>query len=290
MEKVFEIREHSQGVFDLTFCDLGIFTSSADNHVVLWDIEQVKQTNFVVKTSVPAYSLEATSDLLFIGLNNGDLHWVDIQSRQEIKYFTQHKSAIFNLLVDKINNKLISTDADGFVGVWDIVSKNLELFFQLPGGKIRTTTLNGDGSQLAIGSYDGRVYVFETNFYNELTNFFAHQDGVTAIAFHPINNYMITGGKDAHIRIWSNDGTEKIKAFPAHLYAIYGIEFSPCGRYFASGSRDKTIKIWNAESFEFIEKLDFKAGGHQHSVNAILWNDLGLFSVSDDRRLIFWRT
>lgn len=288
MIKTREIREHAQGVFDV--CETGkqIFTCSADAHVVSWDLRSGKQNLFVIKTSAPAYALASSDFFLFVGLNNGDLHWIDLQSKQEVKFFTQHKSAVFGLHYDAIAKRLISSDADGFVGIWNTEAMVLDLFFQLPSGKIRALDVSGNGNLLAIGGQNGVVYLYETAFFNEQHHFFAHQDGVTSLKFHPKTNELFSGGKDAYLRIWDVQTQEKIKAFPAHLFAIYGIEFSPDANQFATCSRDKTIKIWNTADGTIHQKLDLKAGGHQHSVNSILWSETGLISVSDDRRIILW--
>jgi len=288
MKKKLEIREHAQGIFAVCESKNQIFTCSADGLVVSWDLLTGKQNRFVIKTSVPAYALAASDHLLFVGLNNGDLHWIDLSSKQEIKFFKQHKNSIFSLLHDGKSNRLISTDSDGYVGIWNIQKMSLDLFFQLPCGKIRATALNQDSKLLALGGQNGMVYLFETEFFNEQHHFFAHQEGVTAIQFHPNENLILTGGKDAFLRVWDLSNFEKLKAFPAHLYAIYGIQFSPDFRYFATCSRDKTIKIWSSEFYNCKKKLDAKVGGHQHSVNSILWNSLGLISVSDDRRILLW--
>jgi WD40 repeat protein len=289
MEKQLEIREHAQGIFDLAVLNQNeVFTCSGDGYVVQWDLESGKQMPFAVKTTVPGYSLACSDKILFIGLNNGDLHWVDLKTKRELKFFQQHRCAIFGLVYEPNLNVLVSTDADGFVGIWDATTMKLSLFFQLPTGKIRAVAFDENAKQLAIGGHDGIVYIFETEYFNELHRFYAHKDGVTSVAFHPDGNTLISGGKDAYIRIWKRYDWTKIKAFPAHLYAIYRIVFAPDALQFATCSRDKTIKIWNAVDFSLLKKLDIKTGGHQHSVNAIEWVDLGLISVSDDRRLILW--
>jgi WD40 repeat protein len=290
LQKIREIREHAQGIYDLAVSrEVGVFTCSGDGFVVLWDVESGKQNPFAVKTSVPAYAVANSEELLFIGLNNGDLHWVNLISKEEVKFFQQHISAIFSLVFDHKNGVLVSTDADGFVGVWDTVNMTLNLFFQIPIGKIRAVAFSNDSKLLALGGQDGSIVVLETEFFNEVNRFYAHQNGVTALAFHPDGTAILSGGKDAFLRVWDISTWTKLKAFPAHLYAIYGIAFSPDGSLFASCSRDKTIKIWNAVDFSISKKLDVKAGGHQHSVNALHWSEEGLISVSDDRRLILWQ-
>jgi WD40 repeat protein len=290
MQKQLEIREHAQGIFDIAMPNPGeAFTCSADGYVVLWDLISGKQNPFAVKTTVPAYALACSEDLLFIGLNNGDLHWVDLQSKQEVKFFQQHRSAIFRLVYEPKLNVLVSTDADGFVGIWDTKSMKLNMIFQLPIGKIRAVAFDNDAKTLALGGQNGHVHVLETDYFNELHKFYAHKDGVTAVAFHPNGETLISAGKDAYIRIWKRSGWSKIKAFPAHLFGIYRIVFSPDADQVATCSRDKTIKIWNSDDFSVKQKLDIKSGGHQHSVNAIHWSETGLLSVSDDRRLILWK-
>jgi WD40 repeat protein len=290
MQKQLEIRQHAHGIFDLAMPNQGeVFTCSGDGYVVLWDLYTGKQNPFAVKTSVPAYALACSENLLFIGLNNGDLHWVDLQTKQEVKFFQQHRSAIFRLVYEPKLNLLVSSDADGFVGIWDTKSTKLNMIFQLPTGKIRAVAFDNDAKTLALGGQDGYVHVLETEYFNELHKFYAHKDGVTSLAFHPNGKALITGGKDAYLRIWNRSDYSKVKAFPAHLYAIYRIIFSPEAHHFATCSRDKTIKIWNSDDFTVQQKLDIKSGGHQHSVNAIHWSETGLLSVSDDRRLILWK-
>lgn len=290
LQTIREIREHAQGIYDLSVnLEMGVFTCSGDGFVVLWDLDSGKQNAFTIKTSVPAYALANSDDLLFIGLNNGDLYWVNLHSKEEVKFFQQHRSAIFSLVFDQKNSILVSTDADGFVGVWDTVEMRLNLFFQIPLGKIRAVAFSNDSKLLALGGQDGSIVILETDFFNEVHRFYAHQDGVTAIAFHPDGSSILSGGKDAFLRVWDLKTWTKLKAFPAHLYAIYGIAFSPDALLFASCSRDKTIKIWNAVDYSISQKLDLKARGHQHSVNSIHWSEYGLISVSDDRRLILWK-
>lgn len=289
MKKKIEIREHGQGIFDV--CQTKneqIFTCSADGYVVSWDVLTGKQNPFVVRTSVPAYALDCSEKLLFVGLNNGDLHWVDLFTKQEIKFFTQHKSPIFRLLFIPEIKKLVSTDADGYIGIWDCEKLQLDLFFQIPCGKIRSVAFNKSSEELVVGGQNGFIYQFETAFFNQTNHFYAHQDGVTSLCFHPKTGALISGGKDAHLRVWNLQNSEKLKAFPAHLYAIYKIVFSPDGKLMASCSRDKTIKIWYADDFSIAQKLDLKSGGHQHSVNSIIWAESSLISVSDDRRIIIW--
>ena len=80
-----------------------------------------------------------------------------------------------------------------------------------------------------------------------------------------------------------------VKKIPAHNYAIYSIVSLNNKNTILTSSRDKTIKVWSSD-LTFMQRLDFKDGGHKHSVNKIRKLDEDRFvSVSDDKSIIIWR-
>lgn len=290
--KHLEIRQHSMAVYSITpINNEQIISGSADGFCVMWNIETGEQEAFAVKSDHPVYSIhQFDNKFLSIGLNNGDLHIIDLEQKKEIKFFTQHKSAIFSQIYLPKQQKLITGDADGYIAVWDTTTWKLNLFFHVVTGKVRAFALNNDESLLAVGGQDGVIRLFETEFFNDTNHFYAHQDGVNSLAFSKQQNtILLSGGKDGYIRKWDVDNGEKLKAVPAHNYAVYSLNFDATGNYFASASRDKSIKIWDIETLSVIQKLDAKVGGHSHSVNQVIWNNENLITCGDDRRIIHWK-
>ena len=287
-----EIRQHSMAIYDMVIANADVvYTAGADKFIVRWKLDLGIQDNFTIKADFPVYSLELIrNEIISIGLNNGHLHFIDVVQKQELKFYTQHKSAIFSQLHLTQHNLLLTGDAEGYLAVWDTHSYKLQLFIPLACGKIRSIAANHDESRIAVGGQDGIIRVFETTYFNEINRFFAHNDGVSSLAFEPHQSTkLVSGGKDGYLRIWNSDSGEKIKAIPAHHYAIYGICFNSTGTYFATCSRDKSIKIWENASYSVLQKLEAKQGGHTHSVNSIKWIDQYLISCGDDRRLIRWK-
>lgn len=287
-----EIRQHSMAIYDIATASSEIvYSAGADCFVACWNLTTGLQEAFTVKADFPVYSITLVhSTFLSIGLNNGDLHIIDINSRKEVKFFKQHQSAVFSQLMFNKKKILITGDAEGYLALWNTENWKLELFLPLNCGKIRALTLNKDETKLAIGGQDGIIRIYETEFFNELVHFYAHQDGVNSCAFsNKEDDVLISGGKDGYLRKWNTATGEKISAVPAHNYAVYAISFDESGDYFATCSRDKSIKIWQYDSLTVLQKLEMKNGGHSHSVNKAKWIGKHIISCGDDRRLIRWK-
>jgi WD40 repeat protein len=148
--------------------------------------------------------------------------------------------------------------------------------------------LDETGTRLFLACQDGYIRILETEYFNQIGEFFAHENGATSIAFHTDSKQLITGGKDAILRIWNLETTQQIKAIPAHNFVIYDIQFLNATE-FITVSRDKSIKIWSFENLAVTQKLEFKNGGHIHSVNKIQFlNSTTFATCSDDKRIMIW--
>jgi len=98
----------------------------------------------------------------------------------------------------------------------------------------------------------------------------------------------VIGGYDGYLYVLDSVSKNLISRIPAHKGPIYSViqlnEYN-----FISASRDKTIKIWDSNSLNFLEKKEFKSGGHRNSVNHIVGLSENTFvSCSDDSQIIGW--
>jgi WD40 repeat protein len=279
---------HSGQIFSIVFDGDFIYSSSSDKYVTRWDIETGKQDKFAIRFEKSPYSLALISnnEKLAVGLENGDLHIFDLHLNKEIKFYQQHKTAIFYLKENKSKKQFYSSDADGNLAVWNTDSLKLEVLLPFDCGKIRRMSLNSDESMLYLACQDGFVRVLETEFYNLIDEFFSHEGGTTSISLDPENeNFLFTGGKDAHLKVWNLNSNQCEKSIPAHNYAIYDILFLN-KKSFVTLSRDKSIKIWSKEMLSVLQKIDAKSKGHKHSVNSIVKLDDSSFATASDDKTI----
>jgi WD40 repeat protein len=290
LQKISEFSGHSSGIYSLIVHDEKIYSASADGFIARWNSKTGLQDKFAINIGKPVYALLISGNYLWAGTNAGDIYVFDLEQRIEIKHFIQHHTGIFSIIENPQMNVVYSADSDGNVAVWDALTLVLHLFLPLGCGKIRRMSVSPEGDFLAVGGQDGYVRVFDTQYYNEVSSFYAHQDGVSAILFHPNKkNEMYSGGKDAIIRLWDWQSGSRLKEIPAHNFVVYDLVYLNDLKIVVSASRDKTMKIWS-EELQFMERIDQRSGGHRHSVNTLAkFSDDQFISGSDDKRIVSWR-
>jgi WD40 repeat protein len=284
----YQLLGHNGPIYALSLDSDFLYSAASDKLVVRWNLLEGVQDHFVVKTERPAFSIlkSVLNDELIIGLDNGSLHVIDVQLKQELRHLKAHTSAIFSIAEHPKNGHRYSTDADGNLFIWD-TAWNLVLQMPLACGKIRNLVLSQDAQFLFLACADGSIKVFDTEFYNLINDWLAHPEGCTTLCFLP-DQTLLSAGKDAHIRHWHSDGT-LLKGFPAHKGTIYGIAALKNHAY-VSVSRDKTIKIWDALTQQIIQKIEVSGKAHLHSINAVQVYHGKFISAGDDKRIHVWTT
>ncbi len=289
-----EINGHAGAIYSCCATSKYIYSASADKYVVRWLIETGEQDKFAIKFEHSIYSIEILDDkYLIAGLSSGDLHIFDLEENKEVKFYQQHTKAIFAITFNSHKNQFYVADADGNLSIWDSNSLELIIYLPLDCGKIRSVTVNDNGEHFALAGQDGYLRIFETSYFNEINTINAHKNGATSVLFHPKNNdLIISGGKDALLKVWNWKEEIELQKIVAHTFAIYDLLSLNEKKTIVSASRDKHIKIWSIdeELLNIKQRLDFKAGGHKHSVNALAKiNEQSFVSCSDDKKLVLWK-
>ena len=288
-----EIVGHSGAIYSIATNGVSIYSASADKYVVRWKLKDGSQDTFAINFEYSIYTIELIgNEFLIAGLSSGDLHIFNLNEKKEIKFYQQHKQAVFSIKYNAQKKQFYVGDAEGNLSVWDSQSLELIIYLPLDCGKIRSIAINPSGNKFVIACQDGFIRVFETDYFNEIHSMNAHENGATAVLFHPKKEELIiSGGKDALLKIWSWVEEIEIQKIVAHTFAIYDILSLKNGGCIATASRDKNIKIWSFEKdlLKIEQRLDLKSGGHRHSVNALAKiSEEQFLSCSDDKKMIVW--
>lgn len=289
MNRIKELTGHASGIYALSADAQLLYSASGDGMVASWDLETLEPAPFSVKVGMPVYALLKWRDYIFVGQQKGGVHVINLAEKKEEKHIQIHKNGVYHLLINESTNQLYSAGGDGSLGIFDLDGFRLQMQVSLSHKKLRRMTLSPQGDLLLVSGSDGNVFVFETNYFNELYRFEAHENGTYALAWTP-EGKLITGGRDAHMRFWEvkHQEAKMENEIPAHNYAIYDLALSEHG-VLASASRDKIVKTWQPPNYNFPERLKAeRTQTHKNSANSVLWVGDKLFSASDDRTIAVW--
>jgi WD40 repeat protein len=178
-----------------------IITISQDSTgIVIYDL-QTKTSYFYVQTKKPIYCVGVSNDGNYIAV--GDDQSIKIYNRKTKNEFAFATRGIVNSLSFSKNKKWIAySDASTYIYIYNLQSKKLYKNFQSAGNEIKTISFSPDDKILAAGSYDGRIYTFNTQLAQklEVVNAQTHVNSIDFVDHSPYT--VVAGGSDGAIRIY----------------------------------------------------------------------------------------
>ena len=143
-----------------------------------------------------------------------------------------------------------------------------------------------DGSQLASGSADCTVRLWDVRSGDCLKVLEGHQNWVMSVAFSPDGSQLASGSADRTVRLWDVHSGECQRVLAGHEHGVWSVAFATTGDCLASGSADRTVRLWDARSGNCLKTL----AEHQHGVWAVAFSPDGsqLASGSADQTVRLW--
>ncbi|CRG99126.1 cell division cycle protein 20 homolog, putative [Plasmodium relictum] len=250
-----------------------IIAVGLDNKLCLWnneackceelfDLDQIqkkrkeKKKKIEIKKSITSLKWNIFGNYLAVGLSNGVVEIWDIEKGVKMRKYKNHKLRVGALCW--YYDTLTSGSRDNNIIVCDLRSKESS-YIQLEKHKSEVCGLewNHNGKQLASGSNDNSIYIWENNTKNSVFHFTKHKAAVKAISWCPHkNNLLISGGGSADKKIY-----------------FWNTNTGKCINEITTNSQVSNI-LWSKNTQEFIST-------HSYSLNQIIiWNYPQLEKVS----------
>ncbi|CAG9563338.1 unnamed protein product [Danaus chrysippus] len=168
------------------------------------------------------------------------------------------------------------------------VSLQPSLEKQLKGHRKSITSLfyNPNEQQLASGSLDNSILLWDLRGTMRSYRFQGHDEAVMDVTFSPTGKYMASASRDKTVRLWVPTVTGSTGTFKAHSQTVRSVQFSPDGTKIVTASDDKIVKLWSSEKHKFLASFV----GHTNWVRRARISQDGslIASCSDDKTTKLW--
>ncbi|KXH64320.1 periodic tryptophan protein 2 [Colletotrichum nymphaeae SA-01] len=190
--------------------------------------------------------------------DDGKIKVWDTESGFCIVTFTEHTSGVTACEFSKKGNVLFTSSLDGSVRAWDLIRyRNFRTFTAPTRLSWSCMAVDPSGEVVAAGSLDSfDIHIWSVQTGQLLDQLTGHEGPVSALAFTPNGNSLISGSWDRTARIWSIFNRTQTSE-PLQLQAdILDIAVRPDSLQLAISTLDGQLSFWSIMDAEQVSGLD----------------------------------
>ncbi|HLU46673.1 MAG TPA: hypothetical protein VK116_01270, partial [Planctomycetota bacterium] len=194
-------------------------------------------------------SIDIARDRVAVGTAGGEAHVSSLSKDAAPLHLPKHSAAISAIALSGDGEHVASGDEAGFVHIDRLSSpQGPSKVYRHLGGDVRTFAWSPDGSILASGSSDWRVYVVRPN--GEQVHMLQHPSLVRSVEFHPDGSHIVSSCSDGTARIWNVATGAQVVPELRHAQAISSARFSRDGAAVVTASLDGSAVVWDSATGE----------------------------------------
>ena len=252
-EEVYTLDGHGSSIVSVAFSPDGKLLASAGFNRRLPEPVEVKLWDMATGTEIHSIrdagnvrSVAFSPDGRFLGLGgSGVVQLYDSATWNAVPTFAGHRRFAFRISFNPDGTQVASVgDQDGSARVWD-TSSGRELIAIEGLGRVWCVGFSPDGGRLAVGTYSGKVLIWNVPDDKEIARYHTRAGAVTSVEFSPDGRWLAVTGADGGTQIWDAATGALIRAFTGHTGRVYSAAFSPDGTRLATSGFDRTVKLWD---------------------------------------------
>jgi WD40 repeat protein len=287
------LNKHTKIVHSAVFSPDGtrILTASADNTAKLWNLQGTIITDYNRHTdNVNSVAFSPDGRLILTASYDDTAKLWDLQGNLLQSY--KHKKDVVSAQFSPDGRTVLTASFDETAKRWDLQG-NLLNGYDKQYGAVTTAIFSPDGTKVLTVSETARLWeangklLTEFNFLKYITGKMSIEENysISAAAFSPGSNRVLTVHNDNRARLWDLEG--KLLTQLEHNAKIYSAIFSTDGTQVVTASADDTIKLWDMQG-----NLLAEFNKHKGDVYSAVFSPDGkrILSASADNTVKLWYT
>lgn len=251
---------------------------------------------------IGSLAVSPDGETALIGLADGALNLLDIETGETRQTFTGHSAEVVNVVFSPDGSLALSSGCDAQIIVWDIATGQEVRRFSEHSGCVYALDISPDGRSVISGAFAGSSYLApgELFLWNMATGEVlrrlqgGHVYGLRDAVFSPDGRTILSsefsfgGAGDAAgspLILWEAASGEIIHQFPAPNDQSHNVAFHPDGRTALSTTVNR-IYLWDLDTGEQLRVFE----GHDNVVRDVAFSPNGRRFISTDYKggVILW--
>ncbi|KAL2229128.1 WD repeat-containing protein VIP3 [Sesamum indicum] len=289
-----------------------LLTGSLDETVRLWNPEgpEKVQTNTGHCLGVVSVAAHPSGRIAASASIDSFIRVFDVATNNTIATLEAPPSEVWQLQFNPQGTTLAAAGGgSASVKLWDTAEWKLVAALEVPrpeglkpseksGSKkfALSVAWSPDGRQIACGSMDGTISVFDVPRAKFMHHLEGHCMPVRSLVYSsaPLDSRVLfSASDDGHVHVYDAERKTLITSMSGHSSWVLSVDVSPDGAAIATGSSDKTVRLWDLKMRAATQILT----SHNDQVWAVafgspLRTDVRsclLASVSDDKSVSFYK-
>ena len=235
----------------------------------------------------PPRVMEAHRILDSIPKKRRNIEWRFAKKQFEGSYATifGHKNPITRIVILRQKPWIISGAANGSIKIWHRDTFTLVRKIELGESNLTDFDINPDGSLIVIGSWGGRLTLWDANSGDMINELGKHGNRIHSVRFSPDSTTVLSTavGKGQPIKLWDVDSAKEKGTIDADLYYTFAT-FSQDGSVFSSNR----LGVFEINSIENRDSPLKQPHSHRHYSSASFGPYGNRIACVGGKMLVIW--
>jgi WD40 repeat protein len=227
-----------------------------DRTVRLWDLA-TGQEQARINVGGMVHSLDLTPDGRFalIGLNNGVVHYVNLENGMIVRSLKIHGGAIGCVAFSADGKRGVSTSDEGTARLWDLKNGKILASFTVLSKRARGGALLPGERQLLTGDHQGQLQIWDLTTQQEVRKIAMGGPWmIDAISLTSDGGKALVAGV-AGVRVHDLTTGNEVRHFQENTEEHHSAALSADDRWLLTGGMDGQVRFWDFKQGELLTSL-----------------------------------